>query len=351
VGTHDIIYIYPDVFGCVNSDTVSTTVHGLPTVTLPVDTTICANNSIVLDAGSFAGYTWSNGETTQTITVDSTGNGVGTANISVIVSDQNTCEGTDSINITFEAMPISILEDTATICGLDNEILLTASSNTGYDFMWSTGSTGAAILVNTTDLGGSNGNVSVSIATLTGCTTYDTAYVYFRKNPTPFIGKDTNVCWNKTIVLDAGAGYTMYTWSTGESTQTISLDSTIFNMGNNEITVEVTNTENCSNSDTMTLSVDICTGILSPELKFESISVFPNPSNGNVEIELTGLQNKQYHLGVYNSVGAIVFEENFENNGNKTQTWKLDLSSRAKGVYFIQLQSEGKIQVKRLIIQ
>jgi hypothetical protein len=335
----------------VSSDTVSTTVHGLPTVTLPSDTTICANNSMVLDAGSFTGYLWSNGETTQTITVDSTANGIGSSNISVVVFDQNTCEGTDSINITFEAMPISILEDTATICGLDNEILLTASSNTGYDFLWSTGSTGAAILVNTTDLGGSTGYVSVSIANLIGCTTYDSAYVHFREIPTPFIGNDTTVCWNKTIVLDAGSGYLVYTWSTGESTQTISLDSTVFYIGSNEVTVEVTNTENCTNSDTIALEVDICTGILTPELRFENINVFPNPSNGYVVIELTGLQNKEYHLGVYNSVGAIVFDENFENNGAKKQTWNLDLSSRAKGVYFIQLQSERGIRVERLVVQ
>ena len=351
IGNHDIIYVYPDVFGCVNSDTVSTTVHGLPTVTLPNDTSICADNSLVLDAGSFVGYSWNTGESTQTISVDTTGNGTGTSNFSVVVSDQNTCEGTDSITITFEAMPVSILEDTATICGLGNEILLTASNNPSFDFTWSTGSSGAAIFVNTADLGGATGYVSVSIATLTGCTTYDSVYVYFREIPIPIIGNDTIICWNKTIVLDAGSGFTSYQWNTGATTQTITIDSLDFSLGGNQYMVEVENAEQCTNGDTINVEVDICTGIITPALTSELISVYPNPSNGQFKVSISGLKNQQYYLGVYNTVGALVFEKEFENHGTKIQTLELDLSSQAKGVYFIQLQSEGKIQVERLIIQ
>ncbi|HHB51862.1 MAG TPA: T9SS type A sorting domain-containing protein, partial [Saprospiraceae bacterium] len=33
------------------------------------------------------------------------------------------------------------------------------------------------------------------------------------------------------------------------------------------------------------------------------------------------------------------------------QSWKLDFSTYPKGIYFIRLQSEGQIKVKRIIIQ
>jgi len=79
-------------------------VHDMPIVDLgPDDDTICANNTITLDAGNPGSfYNWSTGATTQTIVVDSTGVGLGTGTYYVTVTDVNGCIGSDSINITFD---------------------------------------------------------------------------------------------------------------------------------------------------------------------------------------------------------------------------------------------------------
>jgi hypothetical protein len=65
------------------------------------DTTLFDNQSITLDAGSgFDSFLWSNNKTSQKITIDTNGIGLATKLFWVKVK-QNSCEGYDSVNITF----------------------------------------------------------------------------------------------------------------------------------------------------------------------------------------------------------------------------------------------------------
>ena len=95
-----VVTVY-DAGGCADSDTVLVDVNN-PSVNLGVDTSLLPSQSIVLDAGSgFASYLWSNNATTQTITVDTSGIGIGSFTYSVTVTDNISCMATDSIEITF----------------------------------------------------------------------------------------------------------------------------------------------------------------------------------------------------------------------------------------------------------
>ena len=86
-------------------DSLMLTIKPSPVVSLGVDTSICANHSYILDATNpdAAGYLWTpGGATTAVLTVDSTGIGLGTTTVSVVVTGQNGCTGTDAVNITFK---------------------------------------------------------------------------------------------------------------------------------------------------------------------------------------------------------------------------------------------------------
>ncbi|MDQ3052026.1 MAG: PKD domain-containing protein [Bacteroidota bacterium] len=91
--------------GCTSQDSVSVSVLNSPVVTLGTDTTLCAGDSIVLDAGAgFNAYTWSDGTFLQTITV--TNPGVYT----IVVTDGNNCNGTDDIEVLFHApVPVPVI--------------------------------------------------------------------------------------------------------------------------------------------------------------------------------------------------------------------------------------------------
>ena len=59
-------------------------------------------------------------------------------------------------------------------------------------------------------------------------------------NPLPVISGNTPFCQGSAITMDAGAGYASYSWSTGETTRTISVNNS------NPVSVTVTNQFGCS---------------------------------------------------------------------------------------------------------
>jgi len=67
--------------------------------------------------------------------------------------------------------------------------------------------------------------------------------------PTPSISGPTEICAGNTAVLDAGAGYDSYIWSTGSSNQSINVTAS----GN--YTVTVSNSSGCSGSASLAVSV------------------------------------------------------------------------------------------------
>ena len=77
------------------------------TVQLPVDTSICSSETLVLDAGGAGAfnYLWSTGATTQTILVDSASmGGLGTYLIDVYIIDNvQNCSDRDTIEVLIES--------------------------------------------------------------------------------------------------------------------------------------------------------------------------------------------------------------------------------------------------------
>lgn len=87
-------------FGCTNTDEAELIVNANPTVSLGPDTAFCKDQNITLDAGNAgATYLWSNGETTQTIMVDTNTFDVGVHNIWVEVTNESSCSSYDTVEV------------------------------------------------------------------------------------------------------------------------------------------------------------------------------------------------------------------------------------------------------------
>lgn len=63
--------------------------------------------------------------------------------------------------------------------------------------------------------------------------------------PQPNLGEDITTCEGNTVILDPGAGYTSYLWSTGDTTPTLEV------VKAGSYWVKVTDANGCSNSDTI----------------------------------------------------------------------------------------------------
>jgi hypothetical protein len=128
-----------DANGCSALDSASVTEYSLPTVSISGTLTYCAGASTTLDAGSFASYSWSNGETTQTISATA-------GNYTVTVTDSNGCSNTSAqITVTELALPTVAISGTLSYCaGVGASTTLTATAGLS-SYLWSSGETTQSI--------------------------------------------------------------------------------------------------------------------------------------------------------------------------------------------------------------
>ncbi|NPA67545.1 MAG: T9SS type A sorting domain-containing protein [Chlorobi bacterium] len=83
--------------------TATINVNPLPEVNLGNDTSITVNDTLVLYAGEgFASYIWNDNSEEDTLTVIGSDFGIGNYDFSVTVADLNSCENSDTINITIQ---------------------------------------------------------------------------------------------------------------------------------------------------------------------------------------------------------------------------------------------------------
>ena len=97
----------------------------------------------------------------------------------------------------------------------------------------------------------SNSQYTLTITDFNGCSASAVRTIIVNSLPIVSLGNDTSICQGNSIVLDAGAGYNSYSWNGGVgSSQQYNANQ----QGN--YSVVVTNTNNCSNSDTVFVSVN-----------------------------------------------------------------------------------------------
>ncbi len=81
-----------------------------------------------------------------------------------------------------------------------------------------------------------------------------------------------------------------------------------------------------------------------------NLAVYPNPSNGIVTLSINTTNINELEIKIMNLQGQIVFaKNNFDNVSIINEL--LDLSSNAKGIYFIRVTSDKGIVTRKMILQ
>ena len=173
------------------------------------NSTICAGQPITINASGGGNYSWSNGQTTSSITCTP----LATANYSVVVSSGG-CLDTAFASVTVIPSPIALVSPT-TVC-IGQSAILTASG--GGNYLWSNGSTASVISVTAT----ATATYSV-IVSAGGCSDTTSGKIFITPSPVVDLGNDQTICSGQNFTLDAGNPGVSYIWSTGATTQTISV--------------------------------------------------------------------------------------------------------------------------------
>jgi PKD repeat protein len=78
-----------------------------------------------------------------------------------------------------------------------------------------------------------------------------------------------------------------------------------------------------------------------------TVTVYPNPSNGLVTIDLKGNLAQNANIEVYNAMGQLVFNKTYTEVAGK---YNVDLTNEATGVYTVKLIANGATVTKRVVI-
>lgn len=168
------------------------------------DLTVCNGKTVTLTAPSSASYSWSTGETTQSITVNTPGN------FSVSVNQGGACNSiSQSLAVTAISDPQTSISGNNSFCSGDS-IQLSASGL--YKFLWSDGSTTANINVI------QGGIYQVTATDKWGCSATRNVSITENPLPVPVITAGSNdLTLTPSIKLTAN-GATAYVWQPGGST-------------------------------------------------------------------------------------------------------------------------------------
>ena len=215
---------------CEANTSVYVTVNALPTPAITGVTAICGGASTTLTASGGTEYAWSNGATTPSIEVSTSGN------YRVTVTNANGCAASASTSVVSAPNPSVQITGNTTACA-GTQITLTATGGTEYS--WSNSANTAAI--NPTQ----SGTYTVTAYNALGCSATASAIVTINPNPQLNITAPHTICNNASTTLEVsdnlGSTITSCVWSNGGSGNTIQVSPT----ATTNYTVTVTNNNGC----------------------------------------------------------------------------------------------------------
>ena len=143
-----------------------------------------------------------------------------------------------------------------------------------------------------------------------------------------------------TVTVTTGTAPYTYLWNTGETTQLILPDSSGTYWC---IVADANGCEDYSNQFVYTSTSVESIGI-------NSLSIYPNPTRGLINIEIDNIENKISSLSIVNVLGDVIYNENIDSNKLKYSR-QLDLSKYSNGIYFVRFEIQNGFITKKLILQ
>lgn len=213
---------------------------------------ICEGDVLQLEAGDYQEIVWSNGVEGAIIEVAD----AGVYTFSGFTDFNCTVQG--ETQVVLQPLPVSGLESSYGLC--EGELLvLDPGDFSGY--LWSTGFEGPELTVD------AGGIYSVVLTNEFDCTAEIFTTVNVWDAPILDLGEDVVAIIGEPVTLDAGAGWSNITWSTGETSQTIIV------VTDGVYSAEVTDDNGCTGSDEV--NVQFVTGVA--DFDGNSVLVYPNP--------------------------------------------------------------------------
>ncbi|MCD4771991.1 MAG: glycoside hydrolase, partial [Bacteroidales bacterium] len=218
--------------------------------------------------------------------------------IFIVEVDDGENQISEQTTLTVNPLPEIDLGNDQSICQ-GEEVTFDAGAG-DVEYLWQDGSSEQTFTANQT------GTYWVQLTNEFGCLNSDTVDLFVNSLPLVELGNDSVICAGQSITLDAGNPGSTYLWSTGQTEQTIVVDTTAFGLGIFDLWVEVTNLELCINTDTISIGIEDCSGV-NEIINNLSLNIFPNPSDGHFTVTFNSKKHINVNLKIISNTGNIVF--------------------------------------------
>lgn len=323
--------------GCESSTrtpvTLTITSAPAPSISASGAVTFCQGNSVTLTAISGSGYTWSNGATTQSIIVNTSGT------YSATITQPNGCVGiSNAITVTANALPNATVSvgGPTTFCQ-GGSVTLTAPAGNSYN--WSNGATTQSIAATT------SGNYSVIVTNGAGCSATSSATaVTVAPKPTvtlsasPYTALYPGLSTTLTATASPAGTYTYTFYKNGSPVQSSATNTINVNTdGIGSYTAKAVNSAGCENtSSTVSIGDSVTTKLF----------IYPNPNNGKFAVSYYSQTSvpTTYYIVIFDSKGAKVYNNSFINS-TAYQKMNVDLRKFGGGMYRVVLYNADKQKI------
>lgn len=297
-------------------------VNALPTLTVSSGS-ICNGQSFTITSSGASSYTYSEGSAIVSPTI--------TSSYTVTGTDINGCTNTNVAvsTVTVNAIPV-ISVNSGSICSGNSFIMNPTGANT---YTYSSGSNTVTPTGNTT--------YTVTGSSAMGCIASPvTSSVVVNTIPSlTTSATPTLICNGETATLTV-SGANTYIWSTNATNTVISVSPTV----TANYTVTGTSVFGCNATAIVTESVSACIGIEALNNN-TSIQVYPNPTNGLLNIELVTDINNDIHIQITNTLGQSVYAQTVTSSKTIINT-----NDFGKGIYFITITKGNRRTTQKVII-
>ena len=177
------------------------------------------------------------------------------------------------------------------------------------------------------------------------------------QNPTTFVKALNRLCningtlnlkhVNGGATVNCGGGATLQTVASGESFS-------VFNGQNPQgtWTFRVYDQFTGDNGTLNSWSIEVCTQsvtLTSDSFGLENFTLYPNPNNGNFNIQFNSNSGNEIKINVHDIRGREIFNKSYDNNGFFNEN--LQLNNAQSGIYLVTVQDGSRKEVKKIVVQ
>ena len=311
-----------DSFGCEFFDEIRLLTKPSSSLDLGPDTTVCEGESVTFFGPSFfTGYKW-NGVSVASPEFESSTTG----EVTVEANNSFGCPAYDTVQLTVSELPeFSLGNDT----GFCDVVDLTLIGPVGFTYSWFNGTTDRIYQAK------GPGLFYLTVEDAIGCEYTDSIVLEQYASPSISLGPDTSLRSFDPLVLTPGPGFEEYDWSTGESSESISVTA------KGTYSVTVTDSNGCTGTAEMkvlsTASVSSIEGV--------TYKVYPNPSSD--QFTFTSSEPLQDAvLSLINASGQVVSK--YVVSGDSLVIGTTELSS---GLYKLVLNSNNNVLTFTVLVK